>query len=144
MAPDVLCHAGCTDRLTVDVDGRVFGCVLLAESYQEPPDGPLGSTLAKLGLGSVDSPELEQRLSAFPADVRTATVFDRKLHKHSTYGRCAECRFVGACGICPVAIAHIPGNTDPHRVSDLQCAFNRVLLSCLEHFPTAVPPAAQR
>ena len=143
MAPGALCHAGCTDRLTVDVDGRIFGCTLLAESYQDPPDSPLGATLANLGLGSVDSPEFEQRLSVFPTAVRNTTLFDRKQNKHSTYGRCAECRFVDVCGICPVAIAHIPGNTDPHRVPDQQCAFNLVLLSCLEHFLTTASPAAQ-
>ncbi len=143
MASDAMCHLACTDRLAVDVDGGVSGCVLLAQSYQEKPEGPLGQALVPLMLGDLGSPNLGQRLESFPDTVRTTGIFEHKRDKFSSYGECAHCRFVDVCSICPAAIAHIPGNTNPHKVPDLQCAFNLVLLSCLEGFLTAATPAAQ-
>jgi sulfatase maturation enzyme AslB (radical SAM superfamily) len=138
MPKDGMCHFGCTDRLAVDVDGRVFGCVLVAESYQRLPSGPLGEALLPLRLGPIGGPEFEGRLTAFPDEVRSNGLFDRKREKYSSYGRCSECRFVEVCSVCPISTVHIPDNTDPHRVSDLQCAFNLVLHTCRERFVGAL------
>ena len=147
MSAGALCRFGCTDRLTVDVDGRVFGCALVGESYRRTPVGPLDRTLGTLGLGRLDAPDFDQRLTSFSTAVRQSRLFVRGPEQRSSYGRCAECRFVDVCGVCPVAIAHIPGNEDPDLVPDLQCAFNLVLLSCLERFPAEAPslsrPAAR-
>lgn len=136
-APGAMCRVACTDRLAVDVDGRLFGCVMLAESYQRLPCGSLGERLHSMRLGDLRAPELGSQLEHFPDAVRSVEIFDRKQDKRSSYGRCGDCRFVEVCSVCPVSILHIPGNTDPNRVPDLPCAVNLVLLTCLEGFLSA-------
>jgi len=39
-----------------------------------------------------------------------------------------------------VAIGHIPGNTDPHRVPDFLCAFNLAANEHRESFPSMPDP----
>jgi sulfatase maturation enzyme AslB (radical SAM superfamily) len=132
--PGAMCRVACTDRLAVDVDGSVYGCVMIAESYQRRPGVRLGRGLEAMRLGDLRAPSLDRRLEGYPEAVRAVGIFDRKEEKYSTYGRCRDCRFVEVCSVCPVSILHIPGNTDPHRVPDLPCAVNLVLLTCLEGF----------
>ena len=139
-ASGAMCRVACTDRLAVDVDGSVYGCVMLAESYQRRLDGPLARRLDAMRLGDLRAPELGRRLGSYPDAVREAEIFDRKEDKHSSYGRCGDCRFVEVCSVCPVSILHIPGNADPDRVPDLPCAVNLVLLTCLEAFVGATRP----
>lgn len=55
--------------------------------------------------------------------------------RYSSYGRCRDCEFVDECLVCPVASANIPGNTDPRRVPDSGCAFNRIVAACRRRFP---------
>jgi hypothetical protein len=107
---------------------------MIAESYQRRPGVRLGRGLEAMRLGDLRAPSLDRRLEGYPEAVRAVGIFDRKEEKYSTYGRCRDCRFVEVCSVCPVSILHIPGNTDPHRVPDLPCAVNLVLLTCLEGF----------
>ena len=58
-------------------------------------------------------------------------------------GGVGECRYLGTCGVCPVSIGHQPGNTDPHRIPDFQCAYNLVSLKYRERFPFQ-PTALER
>ena len=68
-------------------------------------------------------------------DRQFARVYRASLEKHSPYGRCAECRFLASCAICPLAIAHQPGNDDPRRMPDFACAFMRTALGFRARFP---------
>lgn len=130
-----MCGVGRAEVLTVDVDGQVEGCTSFARSMQKLPPGFLEERLDPLRLGDLRDPGLRERLDAYPESVREAEIFDGKIHKHSSYGKCRECRFYSECGVCPVSIGHIPGNTDPHRIPDFLCAYNLVSLEYRRKFP---------
>jgi sulfatase maturation enzyme AslB (radical SAM superfamily) len=141
-----MCGAVTARNPTVDVDGQVYGCVLFAESFQTIPDGMLRDCLAPMRLGDLRAPGFGRRIEGYPAAARAAGIFTDKPEKYSSYRRCEGCRYLGACSVCPVSIGHIPGNTDPHRVPDLQCAFNLAVLTARERFLEAtqeVIPAAR-
>ena len=122
----MMCGVGLGRALTVDVDGRVYGCVMFASSYQQFPSSFLQQRLGPLVLGRVGTEELTKGLGAYREAVLRAGLFDHKERKYSSYGRCAECEYMHDCAVCPVGIGLIPGNTDPHRIPDFACAFNRV------------------
>lgn len=63
--------------------------------------------------------------------------------RFSSFGQCRDCEFVDECLVCPVASANIPGNTDPRRVPDSGCAFNRIVAKYRRLFPP-VPSDADR
>lgn len=132
--PLTMCSAAGTTGLAVDVDGQVYGCVLFAESYQSFPDGMLRQCLEPMQLGDIRARNFDKRLEAYPAAAASARIFTDKEEKYSSYRSCRGCRFVDLCSVCPVSIGHIPGNTDPNRVPDLQCALNLAVLSARELF----------
>lgn len=135
--PDSLsmCGVGRGETPAVDVDGQVHGCLMFADSYQVFPTTFLRSRLEAMRMGHLADPSFEQRLAAYPAAARAAGIFHGREHKFSSYGRCADCRFMATCGVCPVSIGHQPGNTDPHRIPDFLCAYNLVSLKYRERFP---------
>jgi sulfatase maturation enzyme AslB (radical SAM superfamily) len=130
-----LCGLARGQALTVDVDGRVAGCVMLAESYQTFPTRLLRERVEALRIGDLHDPGLPGRLAAFPAAVKATRLFDGRSRKHSSFGRCRQCRYRRGCSICPVSIVRVPGNTDLDRVPDVLCAFNRVALDYRSQFP---------
>ena len=132
--PPTMCSAAGTTSPAVDVDGQVYGCVMFAESYQTIPDGMLRRCLEPMRLGNIRAPEFGKRLEAYPAAAEAAKIFTNKEEKRSSYRTCRGCRFVNQCSVCPVSIGHIPGNTDPNRVPDLQCAFNLAVLAARDLF----------
>lgn len=136
-APDSLslCGVGRGETPAVDVDGQVHGCLMFADSYQVFPTTFLRSRLEALRMGHLADPSLERRMAEFPAKARAARIFHRREMKYSAYGRCADCRFMTTCGVCPVSIGHQPGNTDPDRIPDFLCAYNLVALKHREAFP---------
>jgi sulfatase maturation enzyme AslB (radical SAM superfamily) len=136
-APDSLslCGVGRGETPAGDVDGQVHGCLMFANSYQVFPTTFLRSRLEALQMGHIGDPALERRMATFPARTRAAGIFHGREHKYSSYGRCAECRFMTTCGVCPVSIGHQPGNTDPDRIPDFLCAYNLVSLKHREQFP---------
>jgi sulfatase maturation enzyme AslB (radical SAM superfamily) len=134
-APEWLCGLAQGHSLTVDVDGSVAGCVMLAESYQTFPTRLLRERAEALRLGRLDDPALPGRLVSFPAAVKAARLFDGPSRKHSRFGVCRRCRHRRSCSVCPVSIGRVPGNTDPDRVPDVVCAFNRIALEYRSRFP---------
>ena len=86
-------------------------------------------------MGDLLDPRLPRRMAAYPAAARAAGIFHDKQDKYSSYGRCGECRYLSTCGVCPVSIGHQPGNDDPDRIPDFQCAYNLVALKYRERFP---------
>ena len=93
-------------------------------------------------MGDVRDEAFPRRLALYPAAVRAAGIFHDKQDKHSSYGRCGECRFLRTCSVCPTSIGHIPGNTDPDRVPDNLCAYNLVSLAYKDRFPRQPDPIA--
>jgi hypothetical protein len=131
----LICNAPEGRSVTVDVDGQVYGCPTLAESYQSFPDSPLRLGLMAMRLGDIRDPALPKRLKALPAAAKAAGIFYRKETKYSSYGRCADCRLFATCLVCPMSVARDPDHTDPDRVPDFLCAFNQVVLKYRERFP---------
>jgi uncharacterized protein len=132
--PPAMCAAAGTTSLAVDVDGQVYGCVLFAESYQSFPNPMLRQVLEPLRLGDVRAKGLGRRLEGYPVSAGAAGILTDRARKRSSYRTCRGCRFVGECSACPASIGHIPGNTDPHRIPDLQCAFNLAVLTARRRF----------
>ncbi len=126
--------------LAVDADGQGYGCALLAESYQEFPSNLLRSRLAPLRMGDVRGPGFSERYAALREAAHKAEIFDQKERKYSSYGSCAECECLSECFVCPVSIGYESGNTDPHRVPDFICAFNRVAHKYRKRFPRVPDP----
>jgi sulfatase maturation enzyme AslB (radical SAM superfamily) len=137
-----MCGVGGGTSLAVDVDGQVTGCVTFADSYQRLPSELLKSRLDSMRMGDVRDEALPRRLALYPEATRAAGIFNGKHRKHSSYGRCGECRYLEDCSVCPTSIGHIPGNTDPDRVPDNVCAFNLVSLAYKDRFPRQPDPIA--
>jgi sulfatase maturation enzyme AslB (radical SAM superfamily) len=132
-AGDFLCGAPSATSFCVGPDGRVFACPLFEPSLVTLP--PLARAAARaLALGAIDDPRLARRLAGLPRRASGSRIFTAKSAKRSSYGACAECRFVADCHVCPASICHIPGNRDPDLVPDFTCAFNQVTLAARERF----------
>ena len=95
-------------------------------------------------LGRLGAPDFEKRFADYPEAVRATGLFHDKQSKHSSYGRCGDCRHLAACSVCPMSIGHTPGNEDPNRVPDFACAFNLVSLDARSSFlkRLGLPPTA--
>lgn len=138
-----MCGAGRGETPAVDVDGQVHGCLTFVDSYQQFPTAFLRTRLESMRMGDLRDPALAERMAAYPEAARRAGIFNAKQDKYSSYGRCGECRWLGTCGVCPTSIGHQPGNTDPDRIPDFQCAYNLVSLKYRSRFPYQ-PSAAER
>src|SRR5512139_2313116 len=122
-------------RLAVDVDGEVYGCASLVESYQEFPSALLADNAAPLRLGNLHDPGWKDRFASLRQAVANSDMFYNTEKKHSSFSACRDCMYLADCTICPVSIGYNPRNTDPHRIPDFLCAFNRVVLAHRNGFP---------
>lgn len=134
-----MCAAARGDALTVDVDGRVTGCVLLAPSYQRP--GAWTDRVPRLSLGHVTSLDLARRLPGYRRLLRRQGTFWDKGRMHAGYGECRACRFRRECFVCPASVPPAGAAAGPRRIPDPACAFNRVALSYRRRFPARYPLA---
>jgi sulfatase maturation enzyme AslB (radical SAM superfamily) len=131
-----MCGIGRGGSITVDVDGEVGACPVLARSVQTFPGPGLRRWVEPLRIGRVDASDLGGRLERFRAEVRRSPLFMQRERKHADGHRCADCRYRASCRICPVAIAH--AGDDPHLVPGFLCAFRRASLKYRERFPAQV------
>lgn len=132
---DAVCRVAEADRLTVDADGRLYACATLAESYQALPSSVLFDRLRAVRMGRIQEPGRIGRTEAHLRTVGEAGIFHGKRRKRSSFGRCRDCAHCLDCTVCPVSIAHQPGNEDPDRIPDQACSFNRVALAWRDRFP---------
>ena len=88
-----------------------------------------------LHAGPATSTRLPERVRRMSRDVRTCAPVLRPDRKYSSYGRCADCEYLGRCHVCPLACAPLAEWPDERRVPDFLCAFNRVALECRDRFP---------
>ncbi len=130
------CAAASGNNVVVDVDGQVYPCALLIRSSQTVARPRLAGRLAGMAPGHVSDLEaVASRLGGLPDAARAAGIFVPQRAKRSSLGRCAACRHAGVCFVCPIACAKNPESSDPYRVPDFQCAFNRVALDYRRRFP---------
>ncbi len=137
---DHMCGIALGETLTVDSDGITYGCTTLAQSYQNAGEGSLAGRLGSMCMGHIESSDLEERLIGFTALARSSGLFFEKKGKYSSYRRCRDCEHIDRCTICPVSIAAVPGNDDPDRVPDFNCACNMVALEHRDRFPGRKDP----
>lgn len=135
-----MCGAPSGRTVAVDVDGQVQGCAVFVESYQRFPSPFLRQRVEAMRMGDLRATDFAERLRAYPQAARAAGIFHGKENKRSSYGRCADCRFLATCAICPASIGHIPGNADPDLIPDFPCAYNLVALAYREKFPLLPDP----
>jgi sulfatase maturation enzyme AslB (radical SAM superfamily) len=140
MKRSAMCGAVSGKTIVVDVDGQAYGCTVMAGSYQETDSQFLRNCLDRLRRGNINNGEFANRQALFPEAIRQVGLFHNKQDKYSSYGRCSECKYIDQCSACPISIAHVPGNSDPNRVSDLVCSYNLVSGRCRERFPSRPKP----
>ncbi len=109
----------------VDVDGSVYGCVMLVKGLAEQERPWLTEELMRLRIGHVDDPSLRPAFEGFIEKAQGSVLLTHKEGKRSSIAPCATCRAIGECDLCPVSIGLLPGNDDPDRVPDFACAFHR-------------------
>jgi sulfatase maturation enzyme AslB (radical SAM superfamily) len=126
--------------LVVDADGQTYGCPVFAGSYQEFNSPFMLKCFEELRMGKINHPEFPELFSRFPLAAHRLGIFHHKDSKYSSYGLCDDCEYYSQCSVCPASIPHVPGNSDPHRVSDFACAFNMVSLKYRALFPVGPDP----
>jgi hypothetical protein len=130
------CTIGDGHALTVDVAGRAVPCPLFSQGYHTRGNPLLDEAAGCIArVGRVDDTALSARIVACGEQLHALPLFGSQQHKRCSWGRCADCQYLGRCFICPVSTGLIPGNTDPGRVPDFQCAFTRVSLAWRDRFP---------
>ncbi len=167
-----MCTALAGRSLAVDYRGVGFACSPMSSTMQRMPEGLLTYQLPGLVIGDVCAPDFQDRwqrhVTANRADLRAdavagsdvggaeggcreqagkncrASIFRNKENKYSSFARCAECRWLDRCGVCPLSIGYLAGNTDPNRVPDFHCAFNLAAFTYQSQFPSRPAGALAR
>jgi MoaA/NifB/PqqE/SkfB family radical SAM enzyme len=119
-----VCHGG---RAVVDPGGEVYACSAFVTSLLRPS---LRRRVAGLFLArgaNVAEAGWCGELAADVARLAGTATFGSRERKWSSFGRCADCRELATCVVCPLAIVSRPGQADPFHIPDLQCAFNLVM-----------------
>jgi sulfatase maturation enzyme AslB (radical SAM superfamily) len=130
-----LCRVESGHMAAVDVDGQVYGCPCVVGSALERPLGLLRAASDAMRIGSICDPNLPGRLPAYRDALASTGLFDRRDGNYSSYGACRDCAHVRHCGVCPLSIALAPGASDPRKVPDFICAYNRVSRKYRRRFP---------
>lgn len=135
-----MCSVGSGEMLTVDVDGQVYGCAVFAESYQDFSGLPLKDQLAPFRMGDVRHPQFRKRHAAFRRTAGKVEILIEKERKYSRHGQCRECTYLDQCTVCPASIVKDPDNSDPLRIPDFLCGFNKTALEFRNRFPIVPDP----
>jgi len=131
-----MCNALNGDALVMDLDGQLYTCTLLVESYQKFPPGSLMEQVPALKLGDVRDPKVRMRCAALAESAGVANLLPSLRGSCSSCGNCDECEYSGQCNVCPVSIWQVSSAAGPYRVPDFVCAFNKVTLKYRERFPS--------
>lgn len=131
------CGAPAGRAIAVDVDGRVYPCVLAAQSFQQGAhsNSGFGQRLGCLALGDIR--EGLDALAAPRAAAAASGLFGPQRLLHSGERRCASCRFRVECHVCPIGRRwHAPAE-DSAAVPAYLCGFNRLLQKHARRFRAA-------
>jgi sulfatase maturation enzyme AslB (radical SAM superfamily) len=130
-----LCDVRSGHMATVDVDGEVYGCAMVAGSALARPAGFLRSVRDAMRIGPVGDRDLASRLPGYRDALDATGLFGRRDANRSSYGSCGDCPYVRDCSVCPLSIALAPDAAGPARVPDFACAFSRTLAKYRRRFP---------
>jgi sulfatase maturation enzyme AslB (radical SAM superfamily) len=139
---EAVCGAPDSASVTIDIDGQVYGCPMLAESCQSFANPRLAAIVQPMRMGSVAAPTFWQHLAELPSHSRAVGIFHVDPRRHSLHGQCVRCRHHRECQACPLAVLSEPGHEDPQRIPDYLCAYNWTLLGLRERFPAQPDDAA--
>jgi sulfatase maturation enzyme AslB (radical SAM superfamily) len=130
-----VCGAAGSGSVTIDVDGEVYSCPMLAESSQRFANQRLAAIVQPMRMGHVASPAFWRKLGDLPLRAYTTGLFHMAPERHSLHGPCLRCPFHLECRACPVAVLSEPGHDDAQQIPDYICAFNWLLVGLRERFP---------
>jgi sulfatase maturation enzyme AslB (radical SAM superfamily) len=136
---DWICSVADGDSVTIDVDGRAYGCVVAAGSYQAATAPVLRDAVDALALGPADASTFDAALASLRERARACGAYTHPEQRYSSYRRCADCEFLGRCSACPLAAASDLGWPDPRRVPDFVCAWNQAWLAHADRFAGPTP-----
>jgi sulfatase maturation enzyme AslB (radical SAM superfamily) len=131
----VVCGAAQLGKVTVDVDGQVYACPMLAESSQRFANPALEAIVRPMRMGSVTGPGFWRQLAALPGQARATGIFQIGPSRHSLHGQCIRCPHRRDCKACPVAVLSEAAHDDAQRIPDYLCAFNWTLAGLRKRFP---------
>ncbi|MFO7692628.1 MAG: radical SAM protein, partial [Vicinamibacterales bacterium] len=134
-ATGALCGAVDRGSVTVDVDGEVYACPMLAESSQRFANPRLAATIQPMRIGHVADPAFWTRLAGLPARARRIGMFHAGPGRRSLHGSCIRCPHRFDCKACPLAVLAEPGHDSVQRIPDYLCAFNWTLMDLRRRFP---------
>lgn len=130
------CNALTGKAFAMDVDGQLYTCALLVESYQRFSPGSLMERVCALKLGDVRDPEVLSRRAALAESAAASGLLASLQGNGSSYGNCCECEYFGLCTVCPVSVWQASSADGPFRVPDFICAFNKVAFKYRDRFPS--------
>jgi len=131
---DPMCGLADGFRVSVDVDGRVYGCPLAVPRFGSRISPILRRASAAMLMGRIEDPGLPEALPAYGDALRATGVFGPRGSMRSFRGLCRSCRYLDRCAICPLSIAYAPGARSPTRVPDFACAFSWAALRYRDRF----------
>ena len=137
-APDgtaEVCGAPTPNSVTVDLDGEVYACPMMAESSQRFANQLLAAAIQPLRIGHVADPAFWERLADLPRRARATRMFHVDSGRYSLHGSCDRCPYRFACRACPMAALAEPEHDDVLRVPGYVCAFNRLMGDLRARFP---------
>ena len=150
------CSGATGQAIAIAPTGQGYGCSMLAGTRPVVARGqspgptepgslanatPAGMTLNPQSalwafhLGDVRAPGFVRQLNTYPSVVAHSRVFDRQRAMRSSYARCAQCRYLAECLLCPVSREFGPQSPDRNGAWDFVCAFTRVMLTARDRFP---------
>ncbi len=129
-----MCGALDGAELTIDVDGRIYGCGAFAASVHGAVPPILQAFVENMKVGDLGALDCQECCQDFPVSNPAANLLLCKEEQYSSYGRCGECPDLARCTVCPLSIGYLEGNEDPRRVPDFICAFNSIALKFRDQF----------
>ena len=98
-----ICGAAGSSSVTVDVDGEVYACPMLAESSQRFANPALAATVQPMRMGRVTSRSFWRRVANLPERASQTGMFHVRPGRHSLHGARAGRRYRRECQACPLA-----------------------------------------
>jgi hypothetical protein len=124
----------------LDVDGRLFSCLMFAPSGLDNTEPRLMEIAHDIGLGRVDDQDFEEKRTSFSAGIRNKGLFIASPDLKSDYGHCNDCPAAAVCQICPLSMLEFGQGAAPKKVPALLCAYNFLIVKYHKKFPAQEDP----
>ncbi len=128
----------------LDVDGRLFSCLMFAPSGLGNTEPRLMEIARDIDLGRVNDPDFEERRKSFSAGILNKGLFTAPPDLKSDYGSCSDCPAAAMCQICLLSLLEFGQGSEPKKVPALLCAYNFLLVKYHRKFPAQRDPNPPR